>query len=252
MPETGGKAITAFLNDFVSQLTSIYPSEIKYIILAGSASRGDFVPGKSDLDMGIILKETKDIDKVRKSALEIFWKLDSKQNMKFKQSLRLPDGQQKSPFDVLGPKGKPKIRNLFSLLSPFIGYKRAMLRHTVLYGKILYGDDSMLKELKKIHSKWGVFEILFDYDLFLSLFSVFSYFISPKDSLKRSARVLLYTFEDDPSHQSFRRAAFVRLNFENIVKEWSFWKKFLFCLFVPFHIFSKILSDLQKKSKIIF
>jgi len=157
MPKTDGKAITAFLNDFVSQLTAIYPSEIHYIILAGSASRGDFVIGKSDLDMGIILKETKDIARVKKTALEIFWKLDSKQNMKFRQSLGLPGGKQKPPFDVVGPEGKPKKRNFFALISPFLGYKRAMLKHTILYGKILYGDDSMLKQLKKIIFRMGAF-----------------------------------------------------------------------------------------------
>jgi len=170
MPKTDGKAITLFLKDFVDQLTSKHPSEIRYIIVAGSASRGDFVIGKSDLDMGIVIKETKDVALVEKSAYEIFWKLDSKQNMQFKKSLGLPNGQQKSPFDVVGPKRKPKKRSLFSLISPFLGYNRALLQHTVLYGKILYGDDSMLRKLKELYSEWGLFEILISYNIFLSLF----------------------------------------------------------------------------------
>ncbi len=226
MPKTDGKAITLFLNDFVNQLTSIYPSEIHHIILAGSASRGDFVPGKSDLDMGIIIKETKNVVKVKKSALEIFWKLDAKQNMKFKQSLKTPNGQ-KPPFDVVGPEGKPKKRDLFALISPFFGYQRAMLQHTVRYGKILYGDDSTIKLFKKLYSEWGLFKIFFSYDLFLSIFSVFSFFIDPDQSLRRSTRALLYTFEDDLSHPLFKKASLTRLNFDKIIKEWSVMEKVL-------------------------
>ncbi|MFH1684960.1 MAG: hypothetical protein ABH983_01515 [Candidatus Micrarchaeota archaeon] len=251
MPKTDEEAITLFLNDFVNQLTSIYPSEIQYIILAGSASRGDFVLGKSDLDMGIIIKETKNVAKVKKSALEIFWKLDAKQNMKFKQSLSVPNGQ-KPPFDVVGPEGNPKKRDLFALISPFFGYQRAMLQHTVRYGKILYGDDSVLKLFKKRYSKWGLFKILFSYDLFLSIFSVFSFFIDPDQSLRRSTRALLYTFEDDLSHPLFKKASLTRLNFDKIIKEWSVWRKFSFCLSVPFSVLSKIISEVWKRFKIIF
>jgi len=46
----------AFLEEFVDELGKAYGSEIDIILLFGSAARGEFILGKSDVDLIIQVK----------------------------------------------------------------------------------------------------------------------------------------------------------------------------------------------------
>ncbi len=43
--------VEAFLQEFVAELTKAYGSEIDFILFFGSAARGEFILGKSDVDL---------------------------------------------------------------------------------------------------------------------------------------------------------------------------------------------------------
>ena len=72
MPTKDSEHIDAFLKEFISGLTKEFPQEIDFILLFGSAARGEFKAGISDVDLIIQLKKKQLVSKVEKSAERIF------------------------------------------------------------------------------------------------------------------------------------------------------------------------------------
>ena len=64
-----------FLRDFVDELTQRYPDEIDFILLFGSAARGEWKRGISDVDLIIGVKKKEDVGPVRVYAEKLFWDL---------------------------------------------------------------------------------------------------------------------------------------------------------------------------------
>lgn len=69
------KLVWQFIHEFRDLVVKEFSDAIDFIIIYGSAVRGEFVPGKSDVDMVIQIFEKKDKEKVEKQATEIFWEL---------------------------------------------------------------------------------------------------------------------------------------------------------------------------------
>jgi predicted nucleotidyltransferase len=75
----------AFLEDFVRELGRACDSDIDFILLFGSAARGEFILGKSDVDLVISVKSNKAVRVVEQFAEPLFWRLDEKHGMMFKR-----------------------------------------------------------------------------------------------------------------------------------------------------------------------
>lgn len=249
--------LDAFLKDFVQEVKEKHSERIEFIILAGSASRGDFKVGKSDLDLGIRVKSQKHIGIVKKEAEEIFWRLDKKHSMEFGKALKahkedslfIHGKKMKEPFHVHGPDYDPRKDSLFWKLNFIHGFNKTMMIQTLRYGNILYGSDSYLAELaqkkKCLRYPWDYF---FTYHLFLSLAVLPLFIISPDYALRRSIKSVYFTHFGKDEAGMARTAVFARYNFETVKMGWSYPRKGLFCLKAPFHI-ARYNMDLLRSSK---
>lgn len=93
-----------FIKNFVDNLTKKYPKEIDFILLFGSAARGEFEAGISDVDLIIQIKNKKDKKKIEKYAEKIFWKYDKKHKTGFEKVCSSPA--------LLQSSSKPKSKGL--------------------------------------------------------------------------------------------------------------------------------------------
>lgn len=259
MPTNDYKIVKSFLSEFVSEITKIFPDEIDFIILAGSAARGDFRIGESDIDLGIKAKREEDVEMIEKAAFEIFWGLDKKYNMKFRQAyLKRRSSQLISfappelaykPFTVSGPKRRSRQRNLFSILNPVHGLFRAVRKDTQMFGKILYGRNV----LENVSTNGNnIYTILFTYDLYKSSAAFLLFPFVPDKSLSASSRAVFFAFSDklpekhDGYYALAMEALYIKTNFERVKKEWPYLRKAAFCLKAPFHIARRNFRNLHE------
>ncbi len=153
--------VDAFLQEFVDELTNAYGSEIDFILLFGSAARGEFVLGKSDVDLIIQVKNDLAVKTVEAFAEQLFWRLDEKHGMQFRQVVSTGAGQglmedalkflEKQarlykPFEVFGPNDIDWSRGKIKRLDLLPGATLVASQLTLFYkmkheGKILYGRD---------------------------------------------------------------------------------------------------------------
>lgn len=153
--------VDAFLQEFVDKLTKAYGSEIDFILLFGSAARGEFILGKSDVDLIIQVKSDRDVKDIEKLAESIFWRLDEQHGMHFREFVSTGDGgsiledavklmekqaRLYKPFEVFGPDdidwSHGRIRRLDLLPGAVLVASQLTLFYKMKHeGKILYGRD---------------------------------------------------------------------------------------------------------------
>jgi predicted nucleotidyltransferase len=165
--------VDAFLQEFVAELTKAYGSEIDFILLFGSAARGEFVLGKSDVDLIIQVKSDFAVKTVEAFAEQLFWRLDEKHGMQFRQvvstgagagvledALKFLEKQARlyKPFEVFGPDDIDWSRGKIRRLDLLPGATLVASQLTLLYkmkheGKILYGRN-ILPEIQPRFTAW--------------------------------------------------------------------------------------------------
>ncbi|MDP2974054.1 MAG: nucleotidyltransferase domain-containing protein, partial [Candidatus Diapherotrites archaeon] len=74
MPKKDQLKVEAFLQEFVSALAEKHAKDIDFILLFGSAARGEFVLGKSDVDLIIQVKSDEKRKEVEAFAEKVFWR----------------------------------------------------------------------------------------------------------------------------------------------------------------------------------
>ncbi len=151
----------AFLEEFVGELGKAYGSEIDFILLFGSAARGEFILGKSDVDLIIQVKSDAVVRNVEQFAKPLFWQLDEKHGMQFKKvvstgeggslledALKLLEKQARlyKPFEVFGPDDIDWRSGKIQRLDLLPGATLVASQLTLFYkmkreGKILFGRD---------------------------------------------------------------------------------------------------------------
>ena len=55
-PSTGGRGVEQVLQRFLEEIQGLYGEDLLAIFLYGSAAAGDHVPGRSDLNVGVVLR----------------------------------------------------------------------------------------------------------------------------------------------------------------------------------------------------
>ncbi len=273
--------VNTFLSEFVRLLTAKYASDIDFILLFGSAARGEFRAGISDVDMIIQVKRNAAMSKVEKYAENIFWKLDKKHGTQlYKVCSTSRDDlfaglEQKvklyKPFEVLGPndikwsEGKISSPGLgvFAAIAPIYQFAKKIKRE----GKVLYGRNI----LEEIEVKEDIIDkikaVLIPFLLSLFAFPVSIFF--PNKGLKYSIKAVLYGIDnqmavleaayakrvylnikilraqlgDYYSVRLAKEAMHAKKNFERIKSEWSYIDKVSFCFQAPIYItYNNILS----------
>ncbi len=150
-----------FLQDFVGQLAAACGSDIDFILLFGSAARGEFVLGKSDVDLVIQVKSREVVRKVEQLAEMLFWRLDEEHGMQFKRVASTGEGgslleagvkwlekqaRLYKPFEVFGPDDidwrAGKVKRLDLLPGAALVASQLTLFYKMKHeGKILWGRD---------------------------------------------------------------------------------------------------------------
>ena len=180
MKKTKDQALVEkFLNQLVKKITSKHKKDIDFIIIYGSAARGEFIKGVSDIDLLIQVLSDKKTEHVKKYATAAFWDLNKKYKMNFEKScsksksktllVRIlrrieEEAQLYTPLFVFGPndldwkncrvkkKGLKFGANIiFPQASVFINFKNE--------GKILYGRD-IRKVINPKMNLWEKFKVI--------------------------------------------------------------------------------------------
>lgn len=153
--------VEAFLQEFVDELTKAYGIEIDFILLFGSSARGEFILGKSDVDLIIQVKSDIAVKDVETFAEKVFWKLDEKHGMQLEEVASTAAGESiieeavkfmekqarlYKPFEVFGPDDIDwscgKIKRLDLLPGAVLVASQLTLFYKMKHeGKILYGRD---------------------------------------------------------------------------------------------------------------
>lgn len=212
---TDQKLVDQFLKDFVDQIGEKFGGKIDFILLFGSAARGEFIKGASDVDLIIQLKEAKDKDAIEAEAEKIFWLLDEKYDLDFKKVLSTVASHNLAeklfhnaeaaahlfkPIFVFGPgeldweRGQIKAKRLDWLLaSAFLVSLSTTFLKLKTEGKILYGQDIRAKIHPKISfwDKWKGIWLPF----YLAVISIFVYPASPKEGLKLATKAVFWQID---------------------------------------------------------
>ncbi len=206
--------VEKFLEDFVKRVTDIYGEKIDFILLFGSAARGEWKKGMSDVDMIIQLKESGLKDEAYKKTEQIFWELDNKYDTRFKEvcsikeseeinlidAVRFAEKQVKLyvPFEIVGPDEidweKCEFINPLYKVGAFLVFPRSMFFLKIkAEGKILYGRD-IIKKLKPSLSCWDIPKMLINpYNL--SVLSILTVLFLPDFAVKHAIKAILYQIE---------------------------------------------------------
>jgi len=205
--------IEKFLRDLVKQVSQKYEDQLDFIILFGSAARGEFRIGVSDIDLVIQLKEGKKQEEIEKFATEIFWELNKEYKTRFEEVLatvkshNLLDnflkGVEKEahlyvPIFVFPPGWldweKGRITRLrWKLPAVFFIHQSFIFQRFKEEGKILYGRDIRTQINPKISfwERWKAIQIPF----WLSFFSLLVLLLMPKRAVKWATKAVLYELD---------------------------------------------------------
>lgn len=273
--------VDAFLSEFVKLLTLRFPDEIDFVLLFGSAARGEFRAGVSDVDLIIQVKRDSDKGRVGRHAEKLFWDLDRKHGTRLHEvcSTKRDDifgfleknVKLYKPFEVLGPNdidwsaGRISGAGLgiFAAVAPVNQFAKKVKAE----GKVLYGRN-IISEIRVLESTPDrAKEILIPYVLSWSALIVSPFF--PDKALGYSIKAVLYSISGQTAlleasstkktHLKVRilkeqlgryysvrlakEALFARINSDRVRKEWSYMDKVAFCFQAPIYIaFNSLLS----------
>jgi predicted nucleotidyltransferase len=236
--------LSLFIAEFVQVITAKFPGKIRHILLAGSAVRGDFILGKSDIDLIISVNDPTLVKGAQDFAAETFWSLDKKYSMaqksvfSRKSAERLVPSHDKFPVTVFFPR-KQRFWHYFDL------FYKTLIRPGRANGLIVFQTGEYTRS--KIYD--DPLSLLITYHLLISILSVLLFVFSPERSLNRSVRLVQFTFEG-PRQAEWEKKALqeARLAKEN-PGSLAYLEKAAFCIKSPFLIARSNLSDLVTKTR---
>jgi predicted nucleotidyltransferase len=201
------KRVENFLQDFSRQLSQSTGGDLDFILLFGSAARGEWQRGISDIDLIIQVKDSKKKEWVQKEAENIFWELDKKYETKFdevcstgnkKEAINyiLEKTRLYVPFQVFGPGdmdwSKSEIKEKSLIIGAKLFASQAMIFKNMKYeGKILYGRD-ITKEIQFKATLWEKIKALL-IPFYIAFFSIFMSLIFSKTALKLADKAVIYS-----------------------------------------------------------
>lgn len=80
------KKLKQFMDEFVSILVKKYPNEIVSFVLFGSATTGEWIRGKSDIDCIVIVKDKKLCKEIENHLNKLLLALDAKYDLKLSET----------------------------------------------------------------------------------------------------------------------------------------------------------------------
>ncbi len=200
--------VNAFLKEFTQRLVEKYGKQIDFILLFGSAARGEWKRGVSDVDLIIQVKDRNYVKEIREFAKMLFWELDEKYGTKFREvcsiahedvaSKLLSKARLYVPFEVMAP-GDIDWRNCEIKRKDLVIGAKIVAPQVLLFlkmkkeGKILYGRD-IRKEIKIKNTLWEKFKAIL-VPFYLSLISCVISIINPRLAIKLADKATIYSLE---------------------------------------------------------
>lgn len=80
------KKLKQFMEELVAQLVSKFPDDVVSFVLFGSATTGEWIRGKSDIDCIVIIKNKKLCNQVTEYLSKLLLELDSKYDLKLSET----------------------------------------------------------------------------------------------------------------------------------------------------------------------
>lgn len=80
------KKLKQFMEEMVAKLNAKYPDEIISFVLFGSATTGEWIRGKSDIDCIVIIKDKKQCQEIEKFLNQLLLDLDVKYDLKLAET----------------------------------------------------------------------------------------------------------------------------------------------------------------------
>lgn len=220
-----------FLKEFSKKLAGEFSDDLDFILLFGSAARGEWKKGISDVDLIIQMKKMEAVKKAKEFSNKIFWELNEKYGTKFEESCSIGGPARSAtqsatmqrfgrtvlqawekdkikkviektklyvPFEIFGPgdidwvNGKIKRKDL--ILGAKLVASQAMLFQKMKYeGKILYGRD--IRKIIQIKPSWWEKSKALLIPYHISFCSVLGALLFPKIALKMSDKAAIYSVE---------------------------------------------------------
>ncbi|MCD6177918.1 nucleotidyltransferase domain-containing protein [bacterium] len=201
--------VQKFLDEFISRLARKFRKDLDFVLLFGSAARGEWKRGISDIDLIIQSKSQQKVEEISKEAEKIFWELDKKYDTRFREACSIGDTKDPLkkilrktrlyvPFEVFGPEdidwicGKIKKKEI--LLGAELIAPQSMLFLKMKYeGKVLYGRD--IRKIIQVKKTWWekIKSLLVPF--WIALFSTTIALFFPKRALKMADKSVLYSIE---------------------------------------------------------
>lgn len=207
------KLVERFIREIVKEITKKFGKEIDFVILYGSAARGEFVKGVSDIDLLVQTKTQKSVRPVKEYSTKVFWKLNRKYRLGFEKacSIRKSENllakildklenqaQLYTPLFVFGPgdidweHGKILKKDLV-LGANLIASQGAIFYKFKQEGKVYYGRD-IRKIISPQMSFWERYKnILIPQHLVFAALLIF--LILPKRAVKYCNKAVLYQID---------------------------------------------------------
>jgi predicted nucleotidyltransferase len=203
------RQVKAFLKDFVDTLTVKYSEDVDFILLFGSAARGEWKRGISDVDMIIQLKTCSKSKEISRYAEALFWKLDKKHDTEFHKVCSMSNKksltkqlQRKArlyvPFEVFDPKEVDWKKARINKASIIVGARLVMpqsmmFKKMKVEGEILYGRD-IRKVIPTKANPWERIKAIF-VPHHLAFFALISSLFTPELSLRMACKSILYSID---------------------------------------------------------
>ncbi len=201
--------VERFISSFAQRLSSKFKEEIDFILLFGSAARGEWKRGVSDIDVIIQTKGRK--KEVKKYAETIFWELDSALATGFSDvcSIARKSGMEGGiaklesraylyvPFEVIETGEidweKASINVPLGIVADFVAPKSILFLKIKNEGKVVYGRD-----IRSLIPSTPIFFERLKVLVLPQVISIVSLLLSPffpNLALRRSIKAVLYSTE---------------------------------------------------------
>jgi len=207
------RRVEAFLREFASRLAEKQSGKIDFILLFGSAALGEFVKGKSNVDLLIQVKEDAFIPETERLADHLFWELDQKYGLGLKEvcstgekknalegllKLLESGARLNKPFEVMGPwdiswETGEIVRADLAPGAWLVASQYSLLYKMKTEGKILWGRN-ILPEIRPKATLWekakgaGVPQ-------HLALAGLLVAWVLPEKGVAYASKTLLYELE---------------------------------------------------------
>lgn len=207
------KLVANFLAEWKESVVEKCGGQIDFILLFGSAVRGEFIRGHSDVDLIIQTNQGADVAPVTEIALAEFWRLDEKWGMRFREVCSIGTGENQldsllkllesnarlyKPFEVFGPddidwKKGHILRKDLHWGAFWVASQLSLFYKMKTEGRILFGRN-ILQEIKPTRSVWEKFKALI-IPQHLAFAGVLLSLVLPKRAIGYATKSVLWELE---------------------------------------------------------